>query len=53
MNRISLSQLWALPEGSFYVTVAGKIINDWSSLTESDSFKVCLRVLGGKGGRLA
>lgn len=35
----------------FYITVNGRIVNDWTSAVKNgDNFHVHLRILGGKGG---
>jgi len=43
--------LSVLPDGSFYVTQNGRIIDHKDlNLTDADNFHIHLRVLGGKGG---
>jgi len=48
--KVCLMELGGLPREQFYVTLGGKLVDDWGSLTDDDNFHVHLRVLGGKGG---
>jgi len=47
LNAVELSDL---PREHFYITLNGKLVGNWSTLKESDNFRIHLRVLGGKGG---
>jgi len=48
--NVSLTELLYLPRDQFYVTLNGKLVDDWSTLKENDNFRTDLRVFGGKGG---
>jgi len=48
--NIPLDELFKLPRDQFYITLNGKLVEDWSTLKAKHNFRIHLRVLGGKGG---
>uniref|UniRef100_A0A914WR40 Replication stress response regulator SDE2 n=1 Tax=Plectus sambesii TaxID=2011161 RepID=A0A914WR40_9BILA len=49
-QRLSAKELLDLSPNDVYVTVNGKIVNDWTTIADQDIFRVHLRLPGGKGG---